>query len=278
MPGTAAPGSGRADGAAPARAPDVAGLPRPARVLVLGGTAEGRRLATMVDEAGMDVVSALAGSVAQPRLPSGEVRVGGFGGASGLTAYLRERAVRAVVDATHPFATRISASAAAACAAAGVPLALLRRPGWHERPGDRWRRVADLAEAAAALPDFGGRVLLTVGRQGLAAFAGVGALWFLIRCIETPRGPLPPRREVLLARGPFTVEDEEALLRMQRIDVLVTRDSGGAATAAKLEAARALRIPVVMVERPPPTDVPTVADVDAAMAWLRAAMTPPPAP
>ena len=247
------------------------------RVLVLGGTGEAAQLASTAVRAGFDVVSSLAGRTERPRRPAGDVRVGGFGGASGLARYLSDEHVDAVVIATHPFATRIAAAAAQACAATGVPVLALRRPAWRQRHGERWHRVADLPSAAAAVSDVGSRALLTIGRQDLAVFADIGRVWFLIRCVEEPAGPLPRRSEVLLARGPYTIAGERALLRDRDIDVVVTRNSGGGATAAKLDAARDLHIPVVMVDRPPGPDVATVADVDTAMTWLadqRAALEP----
>ncbi|MFC5952645.1 cobalt-precorrin-6A reductase [Pseudonocardia lutea] len=249
----------------------------PRRVLILGGTSDGRALAELLHPASrrcgatgcaISVVSSLAGRVRSPRLPPGEVRIGGFGGVAGLVAYLRDEAVTHVVDATHPFAAGMTANAAAACARADVPLTILRRPGWTERPGDRWHRVASLAEAAGLLPRLGARVFLTTGRQDLAAFADLD-LWFLVRSVDPPDPPVPRRMRSLLARGPFTVEGETALLREQAIDVLVTKDSGGADTAAKLEAARAVGVPVVMVDRPPlPPGVPVVATPEEAAARL----------
>lgn len=234
------------------------------RVLVLGGTGEARALAAALHPA-HEVLTSLAGRVRDPKLPVGRVRVGGFGGPAALAAWLRAERFDAVVDATHPFAERISASAAQAAGEAGTPLVLLRRPGWTAGPGDRWRRVPDLAAAAADLP--GERVFLTTGRQGLAAFAGC-AQWFLIRCVDPPDPPLPPAREVLLARGPYTVDGELALMRAHRVDALVTKDSGGAMTAAKLAAARTLGLPVVVVDRPRPPDVPVLAEVAEVLAWL----------
>ncbi|MGW5055399.1 cobalt-precorrin-6A reductase [Actinokineospora sp. NPDC004072] len=236
------------------------------RVLVLGGTGEGRALAAALHP-DHHVITSLAGRVRNPKLPVGEVRVGGFGGPSALAEWLRRESVDAVVDATHPFAERISASAAAASAAAGVPLVLLRRPGWTEGPGDVWHRAPDLPAAAHLLGDLGDRVFLTSGRQGIAAFAA-NPQWFLIRCVDPPDPPLPPRSSVILARGPYTVDGELALLRDHRIDVLVTKDSGGPLTAAKLAAARELRIPVVVVDRPLPPDVPVVPTVADALRWL----------
>jgi precorrin-6A/cobalt-precorrin-6A reductase len=239
-------------------------------ILVLGGTAEGRELAAALDDAGLPVVSSLAGRVASPRLPAGAVRIGGFGGPAALAAWLREQGIAAVVDATHPFARRISASAAYACPIAGVPLLRLERPGWSERPGDRWHRVPDVAAAAALLPSAGARALLTTGRQGLAAFASVDAVWFLVRCVDPPEPPLPPRHELLLDRGPYTLAGELALIDRHAIDVVVTKDSGGSATGAKLDAARERGLPVIVVDRPPREPVATVATVAAALAWARA--------
>jgi len=148
--------------------------------------------------------ASLAGRVARPRLPVGEVRIGGCGGPEALAAWLREHEIAAVIDATHPFAERISTSAARAGEQTGVPLLRLERPGWTEGPEDRWHRVKDLDQAAKRVPGLGSRALLTTGRQGLSTFAGVRDTWFLIRCVDPPDDPLPPRREVLLDRGPYT--------------------------------------------------------------------------
>jgi len=242
-----------------------------ARVLILGGTAEARALAAQLDDAGVPVVSSFAGRVSRPRLPVGEVRIGGFGGPEALGRWLQEQAIAAVVDATHPFAQRISASATRAAASAGVALLRLERPGWVAGEGDHWLWVDDLPAAAGALARLSAaRVLLTTGRQGLAAFAGDGERWFLIRCVEEPAVALPPRHEVLLDRGPYTLEGERALIDAHRIDALVTKDSGGALTEAKLRAARERALPVVVVRRPPREDVATVRSVAEAAAWARA--------
>ncbi|MFF0480359.1 cobalt-precorrin-6A reductase [Streptomyces sp. NPDC004435] len=235
-------------------------------VLILGGTTEARALAGLLHP-GTRVTSSLAGRVAEPRLPAGEVRIGGFGGPDGLAAWLREHAVDAVIDATHPFAERISFNAARAAATAHVPLLALRRPGWVPGPGDDWRDVGSLEEAARALDGFG-RVFLTTGRLGLAVFAERPE-WFLVRSVDAPDAPMPARTEVLLDRGPFTLGGERELIARHRIDVLVTKDSGGAATAPKLSAAREAGIPVVVVRRPPvPEGVPTVATPEEAVAWV----------
>ncbi|NIJ13718.1 precorrin-6A/cobalt-precorrin-6A reductase [Saccharomonospora amisosensis] len=237
-------------------------------VLILGGTSEARALAAALVASGVRVVSSLAGRVASPRLPEGEVRVGGFGGPNGLAGWLTEYDITAVVDATHPFAERIGESAVRGTALAGVPLLRLERPGWVPTPGDDWHWVDTLREAAAVVPSLGSRAFLTSGRQGLSAFAHASGVWFLARCVDPPEPPLPPRLEVLLSRGPYRVADELALLREHRIEVLVTKDSGGSLTSAKLTAARQLRVPVVVVRRPPRAATESVTSVDAAEAWV----------
>ncbi|WP_280263174.1 cobalt-precorrin-6A reductase [Nocardia wallacei] len=252
-----------------------ASLPSPAkglRVLILGGTREARELAeTAGREPGFEVVSSLAGRVRAPVLPAGPVRVGGFGGTDGLRTWLSDNGIQVLVDATHPFAATMTVHATAAGASLGLPVVHLRRAGWREAPGDRWLRVPDLAAAAETVARTGTRIFLTIGRQGVGAFAHLSGRWFLIRAIDPPSGPCPPEHEMLLARGPFTVADEARLLADRRIDVLVTKDSGGELTAAKLTAARERRIPVVMVDRPPlPAGALTVETAGAAWDWLRA--------
>lgn len=228
-------------------------------VLILGGTSDARRLAELLPGS----ISSLAGRVRQPILPPGEVRVGGFGGVAGLAAYLRSAGITAVVDATHPFAAQMTAHAAQACAQEGIPLVVLRRPGWS----GGFTRVPSLAVAAEVLPSLGSRVFLTTGRQDLALFAG-SDLWFLVRSVDPPAPPTPRRMLSLLDRGPFTVEGETALMREHAIDVLVTKDSGAGAVAAKLEAARALDIEILMIDRPAlPPGVEVVDSPAAAAAW-----------
>lgn len=240
------------------------------RILVLGGTAEARQLAAALDEAQIPVVSSLAGRVSSPRLPPGEVRIGGFGGPAALAHWLTEHQVAAVVDATHPFAERISASAAEACTTARIPLLRLERPGWTEQPGDSWHWVDDVPAAADLVPRLGRRAFVTSGRQGLAAFAPVQGVWFLIRCVDSPQPPLPPQHELLLARGPYTLTGELALIDQHAVDLVVTKNSGGQHTEAKLEAARLRGLPVVVVRRPPSADAVVVANADDAFAWVRA--------
>ncbi|GAA0805751.1 cobalt-precorrin-6A reductase [Spirilliplanes yamanashiensis] len=241
------------------------------RVLILGGTAEGRELAAAcAGEAALTVVSSLAGRTDDPIIPAGGLRIGGFGGAEGLAAYLRAERVGALVDATHPFASAISRSAAAAAAATGVPLLALRRPPWRQEPGDDWRRVPTVEAAAALAGTLGKRIFVTTGRQSFAAYARLSA-HVLARSVEPPAPPLPARLTVVLDRGPFTLAGERALMAEHGIDVLVTKDSGGELAAAKLAAARERGIPVVVVDRPPaPAGVPAVGTVAGAAAWLRA--------
>ena len=242
---------------------------RPA-VLILGGTTEGYALAgALAPRPGLRVISSLAGRTASPRHPPGEVRIGGFGGAAGLAAYLRAERITAVIDATHPFAARMGWNAAEACRDSGVPLLRLERPAWTQTPGDHWDEVDDWDEAARLLATQSRRVLLALGRQELAPFAGLDHVWFLIRSVDAPN-PMPPfaQAEVKLARGPFTLADERDLLRAHRIDTLVCKNSGGTATDAKLEAARALGVRVVMRRRPERPLVRVVATVAEAVGWV----------
>jgi precorrin-6A/cobalt-precorrin-6A reductase len=239
------------------------------RILILGGTAEARAIAQDLDGAGVPVVSTLAGRVAAPRLPPGEVRIGGFGGPEKLAEWLAEERITAVVDATHPFAERISASAIQATTLAGVPLLRLERPGWAPADGDRWHWADDLAHAAFLLQRLrAARVFLTTGRQGLHAFAGEDA-WFLIRCVDPPQTELPRNYELLLDRGPYSLDGELTLIDSHGIEVVVTKDSGGAHTEAKLHAARERGLPVVIVRRPPRPSAETVLTVAEAAAWAR---------
>lgn len=242
-------------------------------VLILGGTTEGYALAAaLAGHSRFAPVSSLAGRTASPRQPAGEVRIGGFGGPQGLEAWLGARpAVKAVIDSTHPFASKMGWNAAAACAARGLPLLRLERPAWRPLPGDCWDEVADWDQAAALVAARSHRVLLALGRQELEPFAGLDNIWFLIRSVDRPE-PMPAfaQAEILLARGPFGLEDERALLSSHRIDTIVCKNSGGSATESKLAAARDLGVKVVMRHRPRRPDLPTVATVAEAVAWLDA--------
>ena len=238
------------------------------RILILGGTGEARGLAAALVAAGTEVVSSLAGRVRDPRLPEGPVRIGGFGGADGLADFLRAEGITAVVDATHPFASGITANATQAAGQAGIPLLVLRRPEWDADPS--WDVVADIHAAAAAVRDWPGQsVFLTTGRRDLAAFAGDGGHRFLVRTVDPPDGPVPARMTLIMDRGPYTVGAEQALMRQHGIGLLVTKNSGGPMTAAKLRAARDLGVQVLMVQRPPlPEGSAVVATVPGAVRWV----------
>jgi len=238
------------------------------RILVLGGTGEARALAAALLAEGMDVLSSLAGRVQRPRLPEGPVRIGGFGGADGLAAFLRQERFAAVVDTTHPFATTITANAALAAEQVGVPRLVLRRPGWDVDPV--WQIVPDMAGAADAVRTWDGdSVFLTTGRRDLAVFAADERHRFLVRTVDPPDGALPPRVTLLLDRGPYTVDGERRLLREHGIGLLVTKDSGGSMTSAKLQAAREAGVQVVVVRRPPlPAGSEVVTTVEDVLDWV----------
>ncbi|MDN3516461.1 cobalt-precorrin-6A reductase [Aquisalimonas lutea] len=239
-------------------------------VLILAGTGEASALAhRLADHPIIRARMSLAGRTRQPEAQALPSRVGGFGGVQGLVQYLRDQGIDALVDATHPFAAGMTANAAAAARATGVPLALLARPDWTPAPDDRWLRVPDLEGAAEALHPLGRRVLVTTGRK-LAAFERVPDKRYVIRTIDPPEPrPALPDAVYLQSRGPFRLEDELALLREHAIDVLVTKASGGGATRAKLDAARQCGIPVVMVERPPPPEgVVSFTDPADVVTWL----------
>jgi precorrin-6A/cobalt-precorrin-6A reductase len=236
------------------------------RLLLLGGTSEARALAVRLHP-DVDVVSSLAGRVPDPALPVGEVRVGGFGGVDGMVQWLRDQRIDAVVDATHPFAATITANAALACRKLGLPGVVLARPPW---PTGHAITVGSDAEAAGVIAAKGySRVFLTTGRSGTAAFVDAAA-WFLIRAVTAPDpDTLPARHALVLSRGPYRYDDELRLMREHRVDALVTKNSGGDMTRAKLEAAEALGVPVVMVDRPAlPGGVHTVSTVDDAVDWV----------
>jgi len=239
-------------------------------ILILGGTAEARELATLLEAARTRFMSSLAGRVARPRLPVGAVHVGGFGGVPGLRSFLLENRVSAVVDATHPFAQGMTANAVAACTADGIPLLRLERPGWSGAPGaDSWAWVDDHDAAAAAAASLGRHPFLTVGRQSLDRFVGpLAEHRTLVRAVDEPAIALPTSWTMLLSRGPYLIEDERALFDEHDVDLLVTKDSGGSYTWSKMQVAAERGATVVIVRRGPgPPGVDVVSDPQAAADW-----------
>ncbi len=240
------------------------------RLLILGGTGEAAALATATQALqGFEVISSLAGRTQNPTEPQGTVRVGGFGGINGLTAYLQHAQINLLVDATHPFAAQISWHAAAAAQTVGIPHLMLVRPAWQPQPGDRWFNVATHQDAAAVVRAIAQRVFLTIGRQELSAYAGLGDRWCLMRMIDPPASHTPiPSGALVLERGPFTLAAETQLMRQHQIDTVVSKNSGGSATYAKVQAARDLQLPIIMVQRPPMPAVAQVATLEAVIDWL----------
>lgn len=252
------------------------------RILILGGTGEAQRLASELTAHYGDavvVITSLAGRTRYPQNPAGEVRIGGFGGIQGLQTYITDEAIDMVLDATHPFASQISAHAVTACERTQTPRLALIRPAWHAEEGDTWHHVPSLQEAAALLPSLGSTAFLTIGSQELHAFNAVEGVAFAIRMVDPPEEPLAGVADntglqtaentiLILGKGPFDLEDEKTLLETHRIDVLVTKNSGGEATRAKLIAARAAGIPVIMVERPPAPPGLAVSSVKEALDWI----------
>lgn len=233
------------------------------RILILGGTTEARQLAGKL-AVRASVTLSLAGRTESPVAQGVPVRTGGFGGADGLAQYLRETSTDLLIDATHPYAARISANAAQAARATGVPILALRRPGWQPIEGDRWTEVDSVTDAVRALGPAPRRVFLALGRQEVAAFEAAPQHHYLIRSVD----PVEPRLAVpdadyLLARGPFREADERALLERHSIDVVVSKNSGGAATYGKIAAARALGVEVIMIRRPMLPEVPSAETVEA---------------
>lgn len=237
------------------------------RLLLLGGSSEAVELQQRLRQlTQVEVIFSLAGSVSQPRVEAS--RIGGFGGVDGLVEYIRREGIDLLIDATHPFAVKISLNALTAANTVGIPHLQLVRLPWEKQRGDNWIEVESHQEAAEILPQLGERVFLTIGRQELGKYAHLHQLWFLMRMIESPSPPIPPG-EILLARGPFSLQQEIELLQRYRIQVIVSKNSGGEATYAKIIAARQLSLPVVMIKRPPFPPANRVFTVDAAIDWLR---------
>ena len=240
------------------------------KVLILGGTREARELATLLSEdARFSIVTSLAGATNHPAEIAGHVRRGGFGGAGGLADYLTASHIDLLVDATHPFAATISQNAARACNSANVERLAICRPPWFPILGDCWVDVSDVSEAAGRLSEVGSRIFLTIGRQEVDAFEVCRDTWFLIRMIDLPEKPFRLSScEILSARGPFDVDAEMRLFREHGIEGVVAKNSGGPDTYAKIAAARELRLPVVMIERPFMPVGPSVPDAEAAYAQI----------
>jgi precorrin-6A/cobalt-precorrin-6A reductase len=241
------------------------------KLLILGGTGDAMRLLAQAAALDLVVIYSLAGRTAQARMEhegsAAQMRVGGFGGVSGLVAYLQKENIDLVIDATHPFAPQISRNAAMATEICGLPCLLLQRSAWEPVAGDRWLSVQSHAEAADLLPGLAQRIFLTIGRQELNCYAHLSELWFLMRSIDLPSEPVPPG-VVLLEQGPFALAAEQNLLRQHQIELIVSKNSGGSATYAKIVAARELGLPVVMVERPVMPVGDQVATVGEALQWL----------
>ncbi len=241
------------------------------RLLILGGSTEAFALAErLADWPEFSVITSFAGRTRKLRPVAGAHRVGGFGGVSGLVAYLKDQNIDVLIDATHPFAHKMSANALAAAKAAAIPHLMILRPPWQAEPGDDWREVASMAEAAAAIPQGADPTFLAVGRTELPAFAGRRDLSFLARVIDPPEtDPGIARLKLVFARGPFDLAQELALFREHGVACVVTKNSGGDAARAKLLAARQLGLPVILVKRPPMPPAETVPDVASALAWLK---------
>jgi precorrin-6A/cobalt-precorrin-6A reductase len=239
------------------------------RVLLLGGTTEAAAMARALAGAGVDAVYSYAGRTGAPVAQPLPVRVGGFGGVEGLARYLLAEGITHVIDATHPFAAEMSRNAVAACSATGAALIALERTAWQAGQGDNWTQVPDAAAALAALGPVPRRVFLAIGRQTLVAFSGGVAHHYLVRLVDPPVEPLPlPLAEAVIARGPFDVAGDRALLVRHRIEVIVAKNAGGTGAEAKLVAARELGLPVILIDRPQGPKRQTLQGVAEVMAWL----------
>ncbi|KOR38645.1 cobalt-precorrin-6A reductase [Planktothricoides sp. FACHB-1370] len=258
------------------------------RVLILGGTGEAAELTTKIEQIpGVEAIASFAGRTEKTRAEINPVsstnqrnpvssrnrvstRTGGFGGVNGLVDYLRQERIDILIDVTHPFAAQISFNAAQAADECGIPRLMLVRPAWEKQPGDNWISVANNQAAAEALPGLAERIFLTIGRQELSAYAHLKTIWFLMRMIDPPAADVPvPPGKLLLERGPFSLTQERSLLQEYQIGAIVSKNSGGDATYAKIVAARELGIPVVMVQRPSVPEGEKVADVERVLEWLK---------
>jgi len=239
------------------------------RALLLGGTGDANQLADALTRARIDAIYSYAGRTQIPLPHALPTRIGGFGGTAGLAGFIRLERITHVIDATHPFAAEMSRHAIEACSATGIPLIALERAPWTRIAGDRWIEVSDIDAAVAALPDVPARVFLAIGRQHLAPFAIKPQHAYTLRLVDAPDDAPPlPHPEVIVSRGPFTLEGDRELMRAREIEYLVARNSGGNGARAKIDAARELRIPVIMIARPALPERPRVEGVEEVMAWL----------
>ena len=247
------------------------------KVVILGGTTEARELAnTLVDTYGdtLQVITSLAGRTKNPRLPKGGIREGGFGGVDGLKTYLNTKKPDLLIDATHPYAAQISAHAVGATRETGTAHILLSRPPWCEEDGDRWVHVADIHEAVHEISRRSDACLITTGINDIAAFAPIMTTKLFIRLIETPNDPLPVQdMEIIIGKPPYKKDEEIALYRLLGIDLIISKNAGGAGTVAKIQAARALGIEVIMIDRPATPDCATMHSVDDVLEHVRQSLS-----
>lgn len=237
-------------------------------LLILGGTTEANALAQAVAEQGIPATYSYAGRVDNPRPQPLPVRVGGFGGSEGLAAYVQENNITHVVDATHPFAAQMSRNAVEACRAAQISLAALTRPAWTAQSGDQWQQVPDIDAAVAALSGPAQRVFLAVGRMHLEDFAAQPQHHYLLRLVDEPIALPLPSCDVVVSRGPFTEADDRALMQRHGTELVVSKNAGGSGARAKLDAARALGVPVLMIDRPALPQRTELTSVARVMDWL----------
>src|SRR4051812_40948050 len=238
------------------------------RALVLGGTADARLLAAEIARGGIDHVYSYGG---RPRAPADQplpTRIGGFGGVSGLASYIRREGITHVIDATHPFAAEMSRNAVAACAETGTPVLALERVPWTKAPGDNWIEIPDVDAAVAALPEAPENVFLAIGRQHIAPFATKPQHAYTLRFVDPPEAPLPFAADVIVSRGPFTLEGELEMMRKRSITRIVARNSGGDGARAKIDAARTLGLPVIMIARSQLPERLRIESVAEIMQWL----------
>jgi len=238
------------------------------RTLILGGTSDASQLAAEIARAGFDAVYSYGGRTRAPAEQPLPTRIGGFGGVSGLADYMRREGITHVIDATHPFAAEMSRNAVGACAETGTPLIAIERSPWVKTPGDNWIEVADVTAALAALPETPAKMFLAIGRQHIAPFASKPQHTYTLRFVDPPEAPLPFAADVIVSRGPFTFDGELEMMRTRGIAWIVARNSGGDGARAKIDAARMLGLPVIMIARPELPDRQRVESVAEIMQWL----------